>query len=237
MTFTPDSVFVIGVGGTGGYIASPLARLIAYHPSTENAKVMFIDGDEFEEKNQTRQIVGDAQIGVNKARAMVDFCSFQGLNNVEYKDEFISMSSFVPLLNRSESPLVICSVDNDATREAVIAAIESSCKEKDFFFLTPGNSDTIEESRGQTLWYGKIAGQQYGINPALVYPNIENPVDSIPEKGSCALNAPSRPQLISTNFMAAGITLMCIQNILDGFLEPKFSGMFFNLRTMNTTVS
>lgn len=237
MTFSPDSVFVIGVGGTGGYISSPLARLVAYHPATENARVMFIDGDEFEEKNQTRQLVGPSQIGLNKARAMVDFCSFQGLTNVDYKEDFISMSSFIPLLNRSQSPLVICSVDNDSTRKAVIDAIELSCKEKDFFFVTPGNSDGLEDVRGQILWFGRVNGQKYGINPALVYPNIENPEDSIPEKGSCALNAPSRPQLITANFMAAAITLTTIQNLLDEILNPQQSGMFFNLRTQVTSIS
>lgn len=237
MAFSPDSVFVIGVGGTGGYISSPLARLVAYHPATENSKVMFIDGDEFEEKNQTRQLVGPAQIGLNKARAMVDFCSFQGLTNVDCKEEFISLSSFAPLLNHSRSPLVICSVDNDATRNAVITAIESSCKEKDFFFITPGNSDGIDDVRGQALWYGQVDGQNYGLNPAHVYPNIENPEDSIPSKGSCALNAPSRPQLITANFMAAAITLTTIQNLLDEILNPQQSGMFFNLRTQVTSIS
>jgi hypothetical protein len=237
MAFTPDSVFVIGVGGTGGYISSPLARLVAYHPATKDSNVVFIDGDEFEEKNQTRQLVGPSQIGMNKARAMVDFCYYQGLENVECKEDFISMTSFIPMLNRSKTPMVICSVDNDATRNDVIKAIDSSCKDKDFFFITPGNSDGTEEVRGQTVWYGKVDGQSYGVNPTLAYPNIDNPEDSIPRKGSCALNAPSRPQILTANFMAAAITLTTIQNLLDEILNPQQSGMFFNLRTQVTSIS
>jgi hypothetical protein len=235
MTFSPDNVFVIGVGGTGGHISAPLARLIAYHENTKNSKLTFIDGDEFEEKNTTRQIVAPSQVGLNKANAMRDFCMYQGLSNVDYKPEFISTSTFIPLLRQSNSPLVVVCVDNDASRLAIINAIKSTCTNKDFFFITPGNSDGTEEVKGQTLWYGRIDGVDVGTNPADVYPNIENPNDSIPHSGSCALHAPSRPQLIAANLMAASITLMVIQNLLDGYLDQKQSSMFFNLRNLKTS--
>jgi hypothetical protein len=236
MNFTPDYVFVIGVGGTGGHLAAPLARLIAYHPNTQGTKVIFIDGDEFEEKNITRQLVGEAQVGLNKARAMVDFCAYQGLMNTECKEDFISAANFIPMLRRSNAPMVICSVDNDATRHSIINAIKSTCT-GDFFFISPGNSDGTETVKGQTLYWGQIDGTNVGINPAEIYPNIENPQDSVPHKGSCALHAPSRPQLISINFFCAAVTLAFIQNLLDGVLNPQNSAMFFNLRTMKTSVS
>jgi hypothetical protein len=237
MTFNPDFVFVIGVGGTGGHLAAPLARLVAYHPNTQGAKTIFIDGDEFEEKNATRQLVGESQIGMNKARAMVDFCAYQGLiNNIECKEDFISLSTFTPMLRRATSPMIVCCVDNDATRLAIIKSIQNTC-EGDFFFISPGNSDGTETVKGQTLYWGRVGGENVGINPAEVYPNIERPQDSIPQKGSCALAAPSHPQLISINFFCAAATLAFIQNLLDGELNPKQSAMFFNLRNMKTTVS
>lgn len=230
--------FLIGVGGTGGHLAAPLARLIAYHPNTQGANLTFIDGDSFDESNLNRQIVGEAQLNLNKARAMKDFCTYQGLDkNISYKDDFISYSTFIPLLRNAERPVIICSVDNDATRKSTIDAIENICKDKEFFYITPGNSDGLEEVRGQTLWWGRIDGTNVGMNPTIAYPNIENPQDSIPHKGSCALAAPSRPQLISANFFAASMTLMVIQNLLDGTLDPSQCSMFFNLRNMKTTVS
>lgn len=236
MNFTPDYVFVIGVGGTGGHLAAPLARLVAYHPNTQDAQVVFIDGDEFEEKNITRQLVGQAQVGLNKARAMVDFCAYQGLMNTECKEDFISAANFIPMLRRSTAPMVICSVDNDATRHSILKAINDTCT-GDFFFITPGNSDGTETVKGQALYWGRVNGETVGINPAEIYPNIENPQDSVPQKGSCALNAPSRPQLISINFFCAAVTLAVIQNLLDGMLNPQSSAMFFNLRTLQTSAS
>jgi hypothetical protein len=237
MSFTPDNVFIIGVGGTGGFLAPPLTRLVAYHPSTENTKVVFIDGDEYEDRNMTRQIVGPAQVGLNKARAMVDFCAYQGLTNVECVEDFISMESFAPMINKSKCPLVVCAVDNDATRHDIINTLISFCRTKDFLFITPGNSDGVEVVRGQTLWFGRVDGNNIGLNPALVYSNIENPEDSIPKKGSCALLAPSRPQLIAANVMSAAITLSVIQNILDDTAVANHSGMFFDIRKLSTTVS
>ena len=230
MTF--DYVFIIGVGGTGGYLAPQLARLIAYHEATQDATITFIDGDDFEEKNQTRQICGPDQIGKNKAASMVELCKWLGLNNVSFYDDFISMTKFIPMLNRSKSPLVVCAVDNDSTRVDVINALLRACKEKDFFFITPGNSDGTETVKGQTLWFGRINDQSYGMNPAEFYPNLQNPTDSIPHKGSCALHAPSRPQLISANVMAGAVTLAVIQNVLDGVADPNQSNIFFNLRTL-----
>lgn len=230
--------FLIGVGGTGGHLAAPLARLIAYHPNTEGAKLTFIDGDSFDESNLNRQIVGQSQLNLNKARAMVDFCAYQGLNeNIDCKEDFISASTFIPLLRRAERPVIVCSVDNDATRKAIIDAIQNVCSEKEFFFITPGNSDGVDDVRGQTLWWGRIDNTNVGMNPILAYPNIEQPQDSIPQKGSCSLNAPSRPQLISANFLSAALTLSVIQNLLDGTLNTSQSGMFFNLRNLKTSVS
>lgn len=230
--------FVIGVGGTGGHLAAPLARLIAYHPNTQGASMTFIDGDSFEDSNLTRQIVGEAQIDMNKARAMVDFCAYQGLkDNIRHREDFITASTFIPLIRNSVFPVIVCTVDNDATRKAIIDAINTARPEGDFFYITPGNSDGTEDVRGQALWWGRIEGQNVGMNPTIAYPNIENPEDNIPQRGSCALHAPSRPQLISANFFCASMTLMVIQNLLDETLDASQSSMFFNLRNMKTTVS
>lgn len=229
--------FVIGVGGTGGHLAAPLARLVAYHPNTQGANVTFIDGDSFESSNLNRQIVGESQIDMNKAVAMRDFCSYQGLQDIDVKDDFISYSTFIPLIRNSDFPVVVCTVDNDATRKAIIDAINATRSDKDFFYITPGNSDGTDDVRGQALWWGRVNGISVGMNPTVAYPNIENPQDSIPHSGSCALHAPSRPQLIAANFFAASMTLMVIQNLLDGTLDPTQSSMFFNLRNLKTSVS
>ena len=237
MTFAPDKTFVIGSGGSGGHLIPALARLISYHSNTQETTLTVVDGDAYEEKNMIRQIVAPNHVGLNKAEAMRDFCNYQGLSNVDSNPTFITTSTFIPMLRRSQSPMIVACVDNDATRLALIKAIESACDGKDFFFITPGNSDGTDKVTGQSVWYGRINGVNVGCNPSLVYPNIENPQDSIPQEGSCALHAPSRPQLIAANFMAASITLMVIQNLLDDQLDVSQSSMFFNVRSLKTSIS
>jgi len=235
--FSPDKIFVIGSGGTGGHLIPSLARLLAYHSSTQSSTLLVIDGDEYEEKNITRQIVPPSHIGKNKAQSMKEFCEYQGLNNVESLDDFISTSTLIPHLRKSICPLIVACVDNDATRFAIINAISNVCSDKNFFFITPGNSDGLEEVRGQVLWWGRLDGITYGMNPTIAFPAMANPQDSIPHKGSCALQAPSRPQLIAANVKCASETLTVIQNHLDGKLSPECSGIYFNIRNMKTTVS
>lgn len=232
-----DKTFVIGTGGTGGYLIPPLVKTLQYHPATRNNMVTIIDGDDFEDKNQSRQFMTPDHVGQNKADAMAEMCNVMGLTNVNAFGEYITMASFIPFLEESESPLIIAAVDNDATRAAVIDAILMVCTDKDFFFITPGNSDGVEEVRGQTLWFGRINGQSVGMNPKEVVPNISQPEDEIPRAGSCARLQESRPQLISANFMAAASTLAVIQNLLDEKLEHNRSGIYFNIRNLKSSVS
>lgn len=232
-----DKTYIIGTGGTGGYLIPPLVRTLQYHPTTRDNVVTIIDGDDFEDKNQARQMMTPDHVGQNKADAMVEMCEAMGLTNVTSVGEFINFQSFLPFLEESECPLIIAAVDNDATRSAIIDAIQSECSEKDFFFITPGNSDGLEEVRGQTLWFGRINGEDVGMNPKEAYPNISNPDDEIPRKGSCARLQESRPQLISANFMAAASTLAVIQNLLDGKLATNQSSIYFNIRNLKTSVS
>lgn len=235
--FMFDKTFVIGTGGTGGYLIPALVRTLQYHPATRDNVVTIIDGDDFEDKNQARQMMTPDHIGTNKADAMAEMCNAMGLTNVVSVGEFVTMASFVPFLEESDCPLIIAAVDNDATRSAIIDAIQLVCTDKDFFFITPGNSDGLEEVRGQTLWFGRIKGESVGMNPKDAYPNIANPDDRIPSAGSCARMQESRPQVISANFMAAAQTLAVIQNLLDEKLEPNKSQLYFNIRNLKTSVS
>lgn len=232
-----DKAFIIGTGGTGGYLTPPLVKLLKNHPLTKNIAITIIDGDTFEEKNQSRQFMITDSIGQNKAEAMVEMCSKMGLNGIISFDEYIRTSSFVPFLEESKSPLIIAAVDNDETRAHIVDALSLDCTTKDFFFITPGNSDGLEKVTGQALWYGRINGENVGINPKLASPNIREPQDTIPEAGSCARLQESRPQLIAANFMAAAHTLAVIDNLLSETLPRKMSSVFFDVRSMKTAAT
>jgi hypothetical protein len=200
--------------------------------------VTVIDGDTFEEHNISRQHIGADQIGVNKADWLAALCQQQGLP-VDSVPSYLDKTLLRKLLRRDASPvLLVAAVDNDATRKLCIDVLEESSR--DFLFITPGNAgaeDPDAAIRGNVLWYGRQGDEAIGLNPALVFPNIEEPQDAIPREGSCATQAPSSPQLITANVLAAAYTLTVLQNLLDGAINTTASSVFFNGRRFALSAS
>lgn len=230
---------VIGAGGTGGHLTPPLARMLSYHPSASCQDILVADGDAFEAGNIARQHIGNDQLGRNKAKWMADLCHQMGLPSVTAVPEYLSASNLRPLIRISGFLLVVAAVDNDATRKLVIDELQL-LRNDGFLFITPGNSGAEDPDlaiKGNVLWFGRQGDQPIGLNPALVFPNIEHPQDAVPRTGSCALAEPSSPQLIAANALAAAYTLTVVQNLLDGVMTPDSNAVFFNGRSFSTTCS
>ena len=66
----PVKIIMLGAGGTGGYIAPHLYRLL--HTLERPVKVIIVDGDIVEEKNLIRQNFVASDIGRNKAQVLAE---------------------------------------------------------------------------------------------------------------------------------------------------------------------
>lgn len=228
---------VIGAGGTGGQLIPSLARLLAYHDNATGLMTI-ADGDVFEDHNQTRQLCGPEQLGRNKAEVLAEHCRANGLDTVDAIPEFLDKAALRRLLLKGHCPLVVSTVDNDATRKAVIDVLEE--RNGDWIHVTSGNSDDADGAKRintSTHWHGVVGGQPIGLNPALLFDNIANPSDAMPAAGSCANHAPSAPQLISANALSAAMALLVIQNLLDETLDPTSNSAFCNGRSFKLTCS
>lgn len=233
-----DTTLVIGAGGSGGQLIPSLARLLAYHPSASDS-VVIADGDSFEGHNQERQLCGPGQIGRNKADVLAEYCRDIGLTQVRSIADFLDRPAIRRATEQALCPLVVSTVDNDATRAAVIDVLEKR-GERSWLHVTTGNADNSDGQfriSSSTHWHGVINGNPVGLSPALLFPNIAHPTDAIPAHGSCALAAPSAPQLISANALSAVMALLVIQNILDGQLDPTSNSAFANGRSFKLTLS
>lgn len=225
---------VIGAGGTGQQLIPSLMRMLTYHESgTTNVSVY--DGDAFEEHNGERQI----HTSGSKADRMNELLSQQMLPSV-CRDSYMNKQKLQALRRRNPEGtlLVIAAVDNDATRKMCIEVLSEM--PGDFLFVTPGNStadDPDAAIKGNVLWFGRVGGEEIGIRPDLLFPNIESPKDGIPRKGSCIEDAPSSPQLIAANALAAAYTLTVVQNFLDDRMPFQASHLFFNGRNLQTTAN
>lgn len=226
MKFT--HVTQIGCGGTGGLLAPQLARLSRYHPRI-GKRIHLVDGDDFEEHNRDRQACGDTDIGTSKAAAVKRLCAMQGLD-VSCEKRYVDAGWLVTRFSKGRTHLVVAAVDNDATRRLIINALRIG---PDFLYISPANAD--DESgdapiRGFVNWWGRIGGRTWGMDPTLLYPNLAQPTDYAPRAGSCTSHAPSSPQLLAANAMAAATTMAVLQNILDDRMPAERHGLFFDAR-------
>ena len=209
-----DAVFVVGVGGTGSHLIGPLTQLMTHH-SEGCTNIVVIDGDSYEESNANRQVFSAQHQGANKAVATVERLGHPDLRAVAaYVDE----ESFGKLLqahvpNKKSKILVVTSVDNHATRKAIIDCLDNN-KYLNFFLLSPGN----QFSTGQVISYVKHKGKVVGNHPYQKDPDgkLQHPDDFIPGTvEGCAALMTSTPQLILANMAAAWGVLVNVYALLE----------------------
>jgi len=227
MSYLFDSVLVVGIGGTGSHLVDPLVRLMLYH-NNGCKNFVFCDGDDFSQTNLTRQLNVANSIGTNKA-----ILALNKVNSLieEHEGEGLAISNYLNAINFDrylktvENPLIIMLPDNHATRKFSLDFLEESGK--NYVWITAGNS----LDQGQIICYGRQGNEYLGIDPRISYGDIANPeYKEMPRKNSCQNLAPSTPQLIGTNAMAATLVLNMVQNILDGTLTH--TEVFFDTRSM-----
>ena len=225
-----SDIHLIGCGGTGTALAPALARLAAYHDLANEASFNLWDGDIFEAHNLTRQVCGEAHTDQNKAEITQALMAAQGLI-ANAHTRYATADALEQRLG--DCPLVIPSVDNDATRAMTLRVL--SRREGPFFWISPGNNDNSDGQNRiscSVLWWGRLDGVEVGIDPRQLYANLAEPDDDIPGSGGCMEHAPSVPQLITANALAAVLTLTVIQNLLDGKLPARSSSAVMDGRTL-----
>lgn len=69
-------IIQVGAGGTGGFVAAEIMRYISNLPQAIQKFIFYtlVDGDKFEEKNISRQLCTENEIGEFKAQSLVDRC-------------------------------------------------------------------------------------------------------------------------------------------------------------------
>lgn len=83
----PVKVVMLGAGGTGGYVAPYVFRLL--HMLGRPARFIICDGDIVEPKNLDRQNFVPADLGENKARVLAERYSTVLGMETEYVPNFI----------------------------------------------------------------------------------------------------------------------------------------------------
>lgn len=240
------AIFIVGCGGTGGFTATNLFRLLA----GTDVPIRLYDGDEVEPKNLKRQQFSLDDVGRNKAIALAETARATILdasptsvdeNYLTSSDEFL-----VDILaNTPENgvPIIISAVDNVATRKLINEAIEML---PEYVAIDSGNND----QGGQVVFttnlqatYSKDAFTQPQeiilANMFDVYPELNHIEDKNPGiDQSCDEVVESEPQAMMANSRNGDIIANIVMSVIAGkelagnVYESSLNGFTTRVRTV-----
>lgn len=237
----PVKIVMLGAGGTGGYVAPYLFRLL--HMLDRPARFVICDGDIVELKNLDRQNFVPADLGENKARILAERYSTVLGMETEYVPNFIEtlpelMALIAPNLwetdgfqNRYAAEMVILlgCVDNNRTRQLCHEAFRQS---EDLVYIDSGNGSYT----GQVVCGVRRNGHTMRKPIGSVHPEMLRITDKFPSELSCAEAAQADPQSIVANVMAATAVLTMVYNILTHgeniALQTDFSTRTIRMQTV-----
>lgn len=215
-------VFIVGVGGTGGNFAKEFARYSSFYNRSQHfIKIVLIDGDYVEEKNQERQPFIAEDIQQNKSLSLactINDC-FPGIEAISYphyiekekqlESLFHSVRSYDNLSMGCHSiPIIIGAVDNHKARQCLRKFYYS---QEDVFWYDSAN----EFSVGEIVISARLNGLNIGTDRSWYYPDILTDTTPAPYEMSCTEENQEDPQHLATNLMAANLLLSAIVALMS----------------------
>lgn len=197
---TTNRIVIVGLGGIGSWVLQALVPFCAHH--VQDWHFILVDGDEYEDKNRSRQVFTDlgAKAVVQASmiarswpqvtsEAITDYLSADGADGTRHVREVI----------RSGDMVLSC-VDNHKTRKVLA---DHCTNLRDVVLISGGNDYTD----GNVQVFVRQGGESKTCSPGKYHPEIASPQDKAPYELSCEELANSAPQLIFANMTAAA--LMC----------------------------
>lgn len=215
----PVKVVMLGAGGTGGYVAPYLFRLL--HMLDRPARFIICDGDLVEAKNLDRQNFVEADLGENKARVLSELMTL--IEPGEWETDGY------PRRKVREMVLLLGCVDNNRTRQLCHEAFKKSL---DLIYIDSGNGSYT----GQVVCGVRKNGRTVRKPIGGVHPEMLKITDRFPSEVSCAEAAQADPQSIVANVTAATAILTMVYNILTHgenlALQADFSTRTIRMQTV-----
>lgn len=207
-------VLVVGCGGTGGFVAEGLCRLLP--PDWE---ITLQDHDRVEERNLCRQNFFAGDLGKFKAEALAERLADNYRRAIAYK--VIPFTGSYNSYGDRLPPLLIGCVDNATARKAIARAIGYTT-----WWIDSGNGHhsgqvlvgTVEGDQIKGAFMEAI-GRTKGLpKPSAQLPGILLPAPDEP-KLDCALAVQRQEQSPLINQLMATIVLQAVQELISGTLS------------------
>lgn len=193
---------VVGLGGIGSWLVQGLAPFLNF--DAENSwTLVLVDGDEYEEKNRTRQAFEDLgpKAEIQAAWVLRRFPRLQVRSIPQYLSADGAEEDTCPVSSAiSSGDIVFLAVDNHKTRKMVI---DHCARLRDVALISGGN----EYEDGNVFVFVRREGRDLTPRPEKYHPELAAPSDKAPFEMSCEELAASSPQLIFANLNAASLML------------------------------
>jgi len=222
-------IYFIGLGGIGSQLCEPLCRFVNNLPNCSDYMFTFIDGDEYETSNQSRQSFDFIDLGNNKAISQVTKISklFPNLD-INSNAIYINKQNIANVIQPIDNIIILAGVDNNKTRHV----LQEYANGVENILLLSGGNEYID---GDV----QIFVRKNGVNltpPIWKYnPGILKPKDRSPEEIGCSELIESVPQLIFTNGMVSSCMMMAFYNyyeLFDKEIEIDKSVIMFDIKEM-----
>ena len=214
-------VYVIGTGGTGGFVVDMLSRMIFGTTTT----MTLMDGDMVEHKNLSRQSFQHADLGKNKAEAKREQLRtvFGDVSNIEVIPGYVSSVDdlLATLLtgDTDRTPIIISAVDNIATRRIINQTID------EYPMLAVGIDAGNHDTGGQVVLFANrpvtlredFISTLSGMLPNMLelFPEMNDIEDVVPGEGTaCEDHAESDPQSMMANVLNATVISNVVQSLI-----------------------
>lgn len=240
------AIFIVGCGGTGGFAATNLFRLLA----GTDVPIRLYDGDEVEPKNLKRQQFSLDDVGRNKAIALAETAraTILDASPISGDENYLtSADDFVVdiLANTPEDgvPIIISAVDNVATRKLINEAIEML---PEYIAIDSGNNDqggqvvfttNLQATRSKDAFTQPqeiTLANMFGVYPELNQiedknPGIDQSCDEVVESEPQAMMANSRNGDIIANIVMSIVTN---KELAGNVYESSLNGFTTRVRTV-----
>ncbi|MGB2185060.1 MAG: ThiF family adenylyltransferase [Akkermansiaceae bacterium] len=182
-----ERITLIGAGGTGSMILPAIA------PTHD---VTIYDGDDYEEKNVTRQIFANESVGKNKAVVLADIFN-RGPSRV------VGVPSYARGNESLDTDLILCCVDNNDGRKAAKAL----ANEHDVPLIVCGN-----EAWEPMAWLYMPCMEYTNLDPYVRW-NLANLTEGRQETCSGMQAIAETPQLPEANYCAGSQALHIMHSL------------------------
>ncbi|MFH1890696.1 MAG: ThiF family adenylyltransferase [Candidatus Kuenenbacteria bacterium] len=216
-------VVIVGLGGIGSWVLQGLSPYLNFSQDTTWTLVL-IDGDEYEEKNRTRQAFDEIgpKAEIQAAWVSRKFSSLRVQPIAQYISDDGAEDTYPVSEAIRSGDIVFSCLDNHKTRKMVA---DHCAKLRDVVLVSGGN----EYTDGNIQVFVRRQGEDKTCRIEKYHPELASPRDKAPFEMSCEELAASSPQLIFANLTAATLMLNAFYSLEQRKMDWQKSEVYFDI--------